>query len=68
MRFCEEQEIAPHRNIVFALAVADLLELPDDLPPMPAVATALSVPISFSVPGSIAHLKAMAHAAAHRCL
>jgi hypothetical protein len=37
VRCCEEQDIALHRNIAFALAVADLLELPDDLPLMPAV-------------------------------
>ena len=36
-RCCEEQNIALHRNIAFALAVADLLQLPDDLPLMPAV-------------------------------
>ncbi len=35
-RCCEEQNIALHRNIAFALAVADLLQLPDDLPLMPA--------------------------------
>jgi hypothetical protein len=64
--YCEEQAIALHRNIVFALAVADLLELPDDLPLMPAVTAALSVPISFSDAGSLAHLKAVACAAARR--
>ena len=63
-RCCDEQEVALHRNIAFALAVADLLELPDDLPLMPAVTAALSVPISFSDAGSLAHLKAVACAAA----
>ena len=38
-RCCEEQNIALHRNIAFALAVADLLQLPDNLPLMPGVAT-----------------------------
>ena len=37
MRCCEEQGIAVHRSIAFALAVAELLELPDALPLMPAV-------------------------------
>ena len=64
--YCEEQAIALHRNIAFALAVADLLELPDDLPLMPAVTAALSVPNSFSDAGSLAHLKAVACAAARR--
>jgi hypothetical protein len=34
--------IALHRNIAFTLAVADLLQLPDDLPLMPAVTAAMS--------------------------
>jgi hypothetical protein len=62
-RCCEEQEVALHRNIAFALAVADLLELPDDLPLMPAVMAGLSVPICLGNPGSLAHLKAVACAA-----
>jgi hypothetical protein len=45
VRCCEEQDIALHRGIAFALAVADILELPDDLPLMPAVAAAMSIPI-----------------------
>jgi hypothetical protein len=64
MRCCEERDIALHRNITFALAVADILELPDDLPLMPAVTAVMSVPIFLSDPGSLAHLKAVARAAA----
>jgi hypothetical protein len=60
MRRCEEQDIALHRNITFALAVADLLELPDNLPLMPVVMTAMSEPIRLSDPGSLARLKAVA--------
>jgi hypothetical protein len=60
MRRCDEQNIAVHRNIAFALAVADLLELPDDLPLMPAVtAAALPVPMCLRDPASLAHLKAV---------
>lgn len=44
VRRCEEQDIALDRDIVFALAVADLVELPDDLPLMPAVTAAMSIP------------------------
>jgi hypothetical protein len=33
-RCCEEKDVALHRNIAFALAVANVLELPDDLPLM----------------------------------
>jgi hypothetical protein len=64
VRYCEEQDIALHRNIAFALAVANLLELPDDLPLMPAVTAALSVPICLSNRGSLGHLKAVARSAA----
>jgi hypothetical protein len=56
VRCCEEQDIALNRNIAFALAVANVLELLDDLPLMPAVTAALSVPICLSNPGSLAHL------------
>jgi hypothetical protein len=59
---------AVHRNIGFALAVADLLELPDDLPLMAGVTAALSVPICLSYPGSLAHLKAVAHSAAREAM
>jgi hypothetical protein len=64
MRCCEENHVALHRNIAFALAVADVLELPDDLPLMPAVKAALSVPICLNRPGSLARLKAVARSAA----
>ena len=61
-RCCEEQNIALHRNIAFALAVADLLQLPDDLPLMPAVTAAMSIPIRLGDPASLAHLRAVARA------
>jgi hypothetical protein len=63
-RAAEEQNIALHRNIAFALAVADLLQLPDDLPLMPAVTAAMSMPICLRDPASLAHLKAVAAAGA----
>ena len=63
-RCCEEQNIALHRNIAFALAVADLLQLPDDLPLMPAVTAAMSIPICLGNSASLAHLRAVARAAA----
>src|SRR5262245_16389505 len=43
---------AVHRDIAFALAVADLLELPDDLPLMPAVMAAISTPTCLGHAGS----------------
>jgi hypothetical protein len=45
VRVAREHSIALHRNITFTLAVADLLDLPDDLPLMPAVTAALPVPM-----------------------
>jgi hypothetical protein len=65
--YCRENGVAIYRNIVFALAVADLLELPDDLPVMPAVTAAMSTPTCLSDRASLAHLKAVARAAAERC-
>ena len=59
-----EQNIALHGNIAFALAVADLLQLPDDLLLMPAVTAAMSVPIHLGDSASLAHLRAVARAAA----
>jgi hypothetical protein len=52
VRCCEERDIAVHRDIAFALAVADLLELPDDLPLMPAVMAAISTPTCLGHAGS----------------
>ena len=64
MRCCEEQGIAVHRSIAFALAVAELLELPDDLPLMPAVTAVMPLPICLGDPASLAYLKAVARAVA----
>ena len=63
VRRCEEQDIAVHRDIAFALAVADLLELPDDVPLMPAVTAAMPVPTCLRDPASLAPLKAVARSA-----
>jgi hypothetical protein len=66
-RCSAEQNIMLDRDVAFALAVADLLELPDDLPLMPAVTAAVSIPICLRDPASLAHLKAEAWSAARRC-
>jgi hypothetical protein len=58
--FCEERDVALHRDVAFALAVANLLQLPDDLPLMPAIAAVMSVPTCLRDPASLAHLKAVA--------
>ena len=62
--YCRENGIAIYRDIAFALAVADLLELPDDLPLVPAVTAAMSIPTCLNDRASLAHLKALARAAA----
>ena len=59
MRCCEGQGIAVHRSIAFALAVAELLELPDALPLMPAVTAVMPVPVCLGDPASLAYLKAV---------
>ena len=64
VRCCEEQDIALDRDIAFALAVADLLELPDDLPLMPAVTATISIRTCLRDPASLAHLKTVARSAA----
>jgi hypothetical protein len=50
------------------IAVADLLQLHDDLPLMPAVSAAVSVPTRLSDRASLAHLRAVAHAAGREAL
>ena len=67
VRYCRENGIALYRDIAFASAVADLLELPDDLPLMPAVIAAVSIPACLNDRASLAHLKAAACAAARNC-
>jgi hypothetical protein len=66
-RCCAERNVVLDRDVAFALAVADLLELPDDLPLMPAVTAAMSVPICLRDPASLARVKAEAWSAARLC-
>jgi hypothetical protein len=63
VRRCKEQGIALHRHVAFALAVADLLELPDDFPLMPPVTPAMGIPTCLSDPMSLARLKEVARSA-----
>jgi hypothetical protein len=65
---CRNKGVSINREIAFAVAVADLLQLPDELPLMPAVSAAMSVPTRLSDRASLAHLRAVAHAAAHEAL
>jgi len=65
-RHCKAQNIALHRDIAFALAVANLLELPDHLPLMPAVTAAMPIRMCLRNPSSLAHLKEVARSAAKR--
>jgi hypothetical protein len=55
-------------DIAFAIAVAELLQLPDDLPLMPAVKAAMSVPTRLSDRASLANLRAVARAAGRAAL
>jgi len=63
---CRDKGVSISRQVTFALAVADLLQLPDEVPIMPAVVAAVSIPARLSDPASIANLRAAAHAAGPR--
>jgi hypothetical protein len=65
---CRDKGVSISRHVTFALAVADLLQLADDVPLMPAVAAAVSVPTRLSDPASVARLKIVAHAAGRAAL
>jgi hypothetical protein len=65
---CRDQSISINREVAVVVAIADLLKLPDDLPLMPAVTAAMSVPICLSDPASLAHLRAVAYAAGRAAL
>ena len=65
---CRDQGVSISRQVTFALAVADLLQLPDDVPLMPAVAAAVSVPTRLTDPAAIARLRIVAHAAGRAAL
>ena len=65
---CQDQGIFIDRQVAFVIAIADLLKLPDDLPLMPAVTAAMSVPPCLSDPTSVAYLRAVAYAAGRAAL
>ena len=65
---CRDKGISISCEVAFALAVADLLQLPDDLPLMPGVTAAMSVPTRLSDRASLAHLRAVAYAASRAAL
>jgi hypothetical protein len=60
---CRDNGVSINRDIAFAVAVADLLQLPVDLPLMPAVKAVMSVTTRLSDRASLAHLRAVARAA-----
>jgi hypothetical protein len=66
--YCRDKGISINCEVAFAVAVADLLQLPDDSPLMPAVTAALSVPTCLSDRASLARLRAVAHAASRAAL
>ena len=65
---CRDNGVSINREIAFAVAVADLLQVPDDLPLMPAVTAAMFVPTCLSDRASLAHLRAVARAAGREAL
>ena len=65
---CRDKGVSICRQVTFALAIADSLQPPDDVPIMPAVAAAVSIPAQLSDPASIANLRAVAYAAGRAAL
>jgi hypothetical protein len=53
------------RTVGIALAVADLLELPDDTMFVPATEAAMETPTQLNDPASLAYTRAIALAAGH---
>lgn len=51
------------RDVSFCLAVADLLEVPDDMPLLPAVLAAMETPTQLDDAESVAFTRKIAHAA-----
>ena len=65
---CRDKGVSINREVAFVVAVADLLQLPDDLPLMPAVKAAMPLPTRLSDRASLAHLRNVAHAAGRSAL
>ena len=61
---CQDNGVSINCDIAFAVAVADLLQLPL----MPAVTAVMSVPTRLSDRASLAHLRAVARAAGREAL
>jgi hypothetical protein len=60
---CRDRGVSISRRVTSTLAMADLLQLPDDVPIIPAGPAAVSIR-----PASIANLRAVAHAAGRAAL
>jgi hypothetical protein len=62
---CRDEGIKLDPHVEFAVTVADLFEVPDDMSLLPAVCAAMATPTRLDDPASMAHTKAIAHAAGH---
>jgi hypothetical protein len=60
---CHDNGIEVDSQISLAVAVADILDLPDDMPLLPAVCAAMTTPTQLNDAGSVAYTKKIAHAA-----
>jgi hypothetical protein len=61
--FDRDNGVPVDSDISFVLAIADLLEIPDDMPLMPAVSAAMSTPTRLDDPDSVAYTRNVAIAA-----
>ncbi len=66
--YCRDQGVSINREIALIIAIAELLKLPDDVPLVPAVTAAMSIPACLRDPASLAHLRAVAYAAGRAAL
>ena len=66
--FARDNAMPVDRDVSFWLAIADLLEVPDDMPMWPAVSAAAVVPTRLDDPASVAYTKSVAHAAGRAAL
>jgi hypothetical protein len=66
--YCRDAGIEVDREISFAVSIADLFEIPDDMPLIPAVCAAMETPTRLDDPESMARTRQVALAAGREML
>ena len=60
---CRDNGIKPDPLVALHVSIADFLEIPDDMPLLPAVEAAIYTQTDLADPASVAYTKQVAHAA-----